>query len=56
MTALLSICLPLLAISGHGELIREWDLSWTEVTWRSLAVVFFVFLNAFFVAAEFSFI
>jgi CBS domain containing-hemolysin-like protein len=43
-----------LAAAGHGELITEWDISGGELTWRSLAVLFFVLLNAFFVAAEFA--
>ena len=43
-----------LALSGHGQLITEWDLTSTELLWRSVAVIFFVLLNAFFVAAEFA--
>lgn len=54
MTFPFSLALPVLAVAGHGELIREWDLSGSELAWRSIAVLFFVFLNAFFVAAEFA--
>jgi CBS domain containing-hemolysin-like protein len=35
-------------------MIMEWHFSPEELGWRSLAVLFFVFLNAFFVAAEFA--
>lgn len=44
----------LLAMIGHGQLVTDWDLTGGELAWRSLAVLFFVFLNAFFVAAEFA--
>lgn len=54
MTLPFSMAFPVLALAGHGELIKEWDLSGAELTWRSIAVLFFVFLNAFFVAAEFA--
>jgi hypothetical protein len=54
MTLLSSLTLPFLALAGHEELIRDWNMSGAELTWRSLAVLFFVFLNAFFVAAEFA--
>ena len=43
-----------LALSDHGELITEWNLTSGELFWRSIAVLFFVLLNAFFVAAEFA--
>lgn len=49
-----SIPFALLAISGHGEVVREWNFTGSELAWRSLAVLFFVLLNAFFVAAEFA--
>lgn len=54
MTLPYSLTLPFLALTGHGELIRDWDMSGSELAWRSIAVLFFVFLNAFFVAAEFA--
>jgi CBS domain containing-hemolysin-like protein len=54
MTLPFSVAIPILALAGHGELIRDWNLSGGELAWRSLAVLFFVFLNAFFVAAEFA--
>ena len=54
MTLPSSLSLPFLALAGHEELIRDWDLSGSELAWRSIAVLFFVFLNAFFVAAEFA--
>lgn len=46
--------LPFLAQAGHGELIMEWHFSPEELAWRTFAVLFFVLLNAFFVAAEFA--
>ena len=54
MFSLTMLCPPFLAAAGHGELIMEWHFSPEELGWRSLAVLFFVFLNAFFVAAEFA--
>lgn len=43
-----------LSLIGHRELVADWHISGGELAWRSLAVLFFVFLNAFFVAAEFA--
>jgi len=43
---------PLLAVIG--EVTRDWDMSMSDVLWNAGVVVFFVLLNAFFVAAEFA--
>jgi CBS domain containing-hemolysin-like protein len=49
-----SLSFAFFALSGHAEVIREWSFTGSELAWRSLAVLFFVLLNAFFVAAEFA--
>ncbi len=41
-------------MSGSHELLHEWNLSAGELFWSATAVLFFVLLNAFFVAAEFA--
>ncbi len=53
-TAFFATSSLLLALTGHGELVTEWNITGGELAWRSLAVLFFVLLNAFFVAAEFA--
>ncbi len=53
MTSLLP-ALDFLSLIGHGQLVTDWEITGGELAWRSLAVLFFVFLNAFFVAAEFA--
>lgn len=45
---------PSLALGRAHELQLEWDLSLGEVAWSAGLVLFFVLLNAFFVAAEFA--
>jgi CBS domain containing-hemolysin-like protein len=42
------------ALNGQPHLFSHWEMSGNEVFWRSMAVLFFVLLNAFFVAAEFA--
>ncbi|MCB1226293.1 MAG: HlyC/CorC family transporter [Verrucomicrobiales bacterium] len=44
----------LLLAAGEGGVAHTWDFSGSEFAWRSFAVIFFVLLNAFFVAAEFA--
>ncbi|MEN3942643.1 hemolysin family protein [Prosthecobacter sp. SYSU 5D2] len=39
---------------GSHEVIHEWNLTAGEVVWSAVLVMFFVLLNAFFVAAEFA--
>lgn len=51
MTALLPF--PL-ALGGSHAIEHEWNLSGTEIAWSAFLVLFFVLLNAFFVAAEFA--
>jgi CBS domain containing-hemolysin-like protein len=43
-----------LAIGGSHAIEHEWNLSGTEIAWSAFLVLFFVLLNAFFVAAEFA--
>ena len=45
--------MPMLALAAE-TVAREWDLSAGEVLWNASVVLFFVLLNAFFVAAEYS--
>lgn len=52
-----STILPLLASLGGGgehEVLHEWNLTPGELAWSAGLVLFFVLLNAFFVAAEFA--
>lgn len=52
---LLTPSLHLLALGGGShEVIHEWNLTAGELVWSAGLVMFFVFLNAFFVAAEFA--
>jgi CBS domain containing-hemolysin-like protein len=44
----------LLAIGGGHEIQYTWNLGTSELVWSILAILFFVLLNAFFVAAEFA--
>lgn len=46
--------LPLLALGSSHEVLHEWNLTAGEVAWSAVLVLFFVLLNAFFVAAEFA--
>ncbi len=48
---MLSSILPLLASAGVA---REWDMTLGDTLWNAGIVMFFVVLNAFFVAAEFA--
>lgn len=44
-----------LAMGGAPrEVLHEWNLSASEIAWSAALVLFFVLLNAFFVAAEFA--
>jgi CBS domain containing-hemolysin-like protein len=43
-----------LALSSVDGPLTDWDFTGSEMMWRSAAVVFFILLNAFFVAAEFA--
>lgn len=45
---------PLLATSGEHPVQYTWNLTIGELAWSVAAVMFFVLLNAFFVAAEFA--
>lgn len=45
---------PILAFGGDMEIVREWNFTTGEIVWQSLIVLFFVLLNAFFVATEFA--
>lgn len=45
---------PLLAMGGSHEVLHEWNLTPGELAWSAALVLFFVLLNAFFVAAEFA--
>lgn len=50
-----SLFLPsLLAMGGSHEVLHEWNLTPGELAWSAALVLFFVLLNAFFVAAEFA--
>ena len=44
----------LLAIGGGHGVQYTWNLGSSELIWSILAILFFVLLNAFFVAAEFA--
>lgn len=46
--------LSVIASTATHSIQREWDLSAGELIWSAAAVLFFVLLNAFFVAAEFA--
>ncbi|HCN29771.1 MAG TPA: hypothetical protein DIT64_13705 [Verrucomicrobiales bacterium] len=46
--------IPVLALGGSHEVLHEWNLTAGEVAWSAALVLFFVLLNAFFVAAEFA--
>ncbi len=52
----MTVPLPLLpfALGGSHTIEHEWNLSGSEVAWSAVLVLFFVLLNAFFVAAEFA--
>lgn len=55
MNDLLLILAPVLAMGGGShEVLHEWNLTPTELAWSAALVLFFVLLNAFFVAAEFA--
>ncbi len=55
MNDFLSIhCLLLAMGSASHEVLHEWNLTASEVAWSAALVLFFVLLNAFFVAAEFA--
>lgn len=43
-----------LALGGKHAIEHEWSLSGSEIAWSAFLVLFFVLLNAFFVAAEFA--
>lgn len=43
-----------LALSGTHAIEHEWNLTGGEIAWSAFLVLFFVLLNAFFVAAEFA--
>ena len=44
----------LLSISAHGEVLKEWTQTPGEIALKTFLIIFFVFLNGFFVAAEFA--
>ena len=47
--------LPLfLATAAEGELVREWHFTTGDLVMQALIVLFFILLNGFFVASEFS--
>ena len=46
--------LTLLAVGTPHAVEHEWNITGTELFWSGAAVLFFVLLNAFFVAAEFA--
>ena len=54
MTAHLTLLQPILAFGGDAEIIREWNFTASELAWQTVVVLFFVLLNAFFVATEFA--
>jgi len=45
---------PLLAFAAEAGVSREWTITPAGLLWQSVVVMFFVLLNAFFVAAEFA--
>ncbi len=45
---------PLLASAPEGELLKEWHFTGGELFLQALIILFFVLLNGFFVASEFS--
>lgn len=54
MNTSLSISHLLAMGSGSHEVLHEWNLTPGEIGWSAFLVLFFVLLNAFFVAAEFA--
>ena len=48
------LVIPFLAFSAHTEVTREWTFTAGGIAWQSAVVLFFVLLNAFFVATEFA--
>lgn len=54
MNDLFSKSLTLAMTGGSHEVLHEWNLTPGEIVWSASLVLFFVLLNAFFVAAEFA--